>query len=111
MTYGGMSLQPVSIPTSLLIFKDVACRGFWLSNPAKEGSRLATIERIVGMYQAGRLQPCRCIGLLSFVCITTVNQNRTRHLRLEDFQEALEAYYGGFGGSKLVFTPNPDLIH
>jgi trans-2-enoyl-CoA reductase len=31
VTYGGMSMQPVTIPTSLLIFKDLAFRGFWLS--------------------------------------------------------------------------------
>jgi trans-2-enoyl-CoA reductase len=31
VTYGGMSMQPVSIPTSLLIFKDLQFRGFWLS--------------------------------------------------------------------------------
>jgi len=31
VTYGGMSQQPVNIPTSLLIFKDLHFRGFWLS--------------------------------------------------------------------------------
>jgi len=29
--YGAMSLQPVQVPASLLIFKDVRVRGFWLS--------------------------------------------------------------------------------
>ena len=32
VTYGGMSMKPVSVPTSLLIFKDLRLRGFWLSN-------------------------------------------------------------------------------
>ena len=31
VTYGGMSMKPLSIPTSLLIFKDLTCKGFWLS--------------------------------------------------------------------------------
>ena len=31
VTYGGMSLQPVTLPTSLFIFKDLTLRGFWLS--------------------------------------------------------------------------------
>lgn len=31
VTYGGMSMKPVTIPTSLLIFKDLTCKGFWLS--------------------------------------------------------------------------------
>lgn len=31
VTYGGMSMKPVSLPTSLFIFKDLHARGFWLS--------------------------------------------------------------------------------
>ena len=31
VTYGGMSMKPVSVPTSLLIFKDLRLRGFWMS--------------------------------------------------------------------------------
>jgi mitochondrial enoyl-[acyl-carrier protein] reductase / trans-2-enoyl-CoA reductase len=33
VTYGGMSMQPVVVPTSLLIFKDLRLRGFWMSRP------------------------------------------------------------------------------
>jgi len=32
VTYGGMSKKPVQVPTSLLIFKDIQLRGFWMSN-------------------------------------------------------------------------------
>ncbi|MCX8513282.1 MAG: 2-enoyl thioester reductase domain-containing protein [Chthoniobacteraceae bacterium] len=31
VTYGAMSLQPLRIPNGLLIFKDLAFRGFWVS--------------------------------------------------------------------------------
>ncbi|KAI9105436.1 hypothetical protein DFS34DRAFT_644251 [Phlyctochytrium arcticum] len=31
VTYGGMSKEPVTIPTSLLIFKDITCHGFWMT--------------------------------------------------------------------------------
>ncbi|KAJ2234125.1 mitochondrial 2-enoyl thioester reductase [Coemansia sp. RSA 1722] len=31
VTYGGMSRQPVTLPTSLLLFKDIAARGFWMN--------------------------------------------------------------------------------
>ena len=31
VTYGGMSMQPVTLPASLLIFKDITFWGFWLS--------------------------------------------------------------------------------
>jgi mitochondrial enoyl-[acyl-carrier protein] reductase / trans-2-enoyl-CoA reductase len=63
VTYGGMSLQPVCLPTSLLIFKDISSRGFWLSNPAKEGGpqgRLQVIDAVARMYQEGALRPNRC---------------------------------------------------
>jgi trans-2-enoyl-CoA reductase len=31
VTYGGMSREPVTIPTSLFIFKNLTCSGFWLN--------------------------------------------------------------------------------
>ncbi|PIA16169.1 NAD(P)-binding protein [Coemansia reversa NRRL 1564] len=31
VSYGGMSRQPVMLPTSLLIFKDISARGFWMN--------------------------------------------------------------------------------
>jgi len=31
VTYGGMSLKPVTIPTSSFIFNDVTLKGFWMS--------------------------------------------------------------------------------
>ncbi|MGH0153485.1 UNVERIFIED_CONTAM: hypothetical protein FKN15_058350 [Acipenser sinensis] len=31
VTYGGMSKQPVAVPVSALIFKDVKLRGFWVT--------------------------------------------------------------------------------
>lgn len=30
VTYGAMSREPISVPASLLIFKDIALRGFWM---------------------------------------------------------------------------------
>jgi len=31
VTYGGMAKQPLSIPTSFYIFKNLTCHGFWQS--------------------------------------------------------------------------------
>lgn len=44
VTYGGMSMQPVTIPTSLLIFKDLAFRGFWLSGRYVEAMQRSSPE-------------------------------------------------------------------
>ncbi|GMR37026.1 hypothetical protein PMAYCL1PPCAC_07221, partial [Pristionchus mayeri] len=47
VTYGGMSKQPLSIPTAAFIFNDVSLRGFWMSRWYEEGN---TEERNV-MYR------------------------------------------------------------
>ncbi|KAJ1498238.1 hypothetical protein HMI54_010390 [Coelomomyces lativittatus] len=31
ITYGGMSKEPVIVPTSALIFKDIQLKGFWMT--------------------------------------------------------------------------------
>ncbi|KAK7028867.1 hypothetical protein SK128_002006 [Halocaridina rubra] len=36
VTYGGMSRQPVTVPVGLLIFNDVALKGFWMTRWNKE---------------------------------------------------------------------------
>lgn len=39
VTYGAMSQQPLSIPPSLLIFKDLRLRGFWLTGGYAKAGR------------------------------------------------------------------------
>jgi trans-2-enoyl-CoA reductase len=36
VSYGAMSLQPVTVPASLLIFKDIRVRGYWLSGRRRQ---------------------------------------------------------------------------
>lgn len=45
VTYGGMSKQPVQIPTSALVFRNLQFRGFWMSkwkleNPIEERQKM-----------------------------------------------------------------------
>lgn len=42
VTYGGMSMKPLTIPTSLLIFKDLTCKGFWLSGTQMQHHELCS---------------------------------------------------------------------
>jgi trans-2-enoyl-CoA reductase len=60
VTYGGMSMQPVQLPTALLIFKDIAFRGFWLSGRWARGAgslgRGALMDRLVQHVQQGELR-------------------------------------------------------
>ncbi|KAJ2785858.1 mitochondrial 2-enoyl thioester reductase [Coemansia javaensis] len=41
VSYGGMSRQPVTLPTSLLLFRDIRARGFWMNRwyAAAQGCR------------------------------------------------------------------------
>lgn len=55
VTYGGMSLMPVTVPTGLFIFKDITCRGFWLSSKQYSSMKEAAIEELIKLAQAGRL--------------------------------------------------------
>lgn len=53
-------MQPVAVPTALLIFKDISFRGFWLSGrwakqAGREG-RAALMDRLVEYVQAGQLR-------------------------------------------------------
>lgn len=36
VTYGGMSREPLTVPTSALIFKDITLKGFWMTAWTKE---------------------------------------------------------------------------
>lgn len=57
LTYGGMSFQPVILPTSLHIFKNVTSSGFWVTQLLKNNPQLKreTVDQIVEWYQEGKL--------------------------------------------------------
>lgn len=57
LTYGGMSFQPVIIPTSLHIFKNVTSAGFWVTALLKADPELKqkTMDQIVEWYEQGKL--------------------------------------------------------
>jgi trans-2-enoyl-CoA reductase len=46
VTYGGMSRKPVQVPTSLLIFKNIQLRGFWLSRWVEQHSTEERMQMI-----------------------------------------------------------------
>lgn len=60
VTYGGMSREPVMIPTSLLIFKDVAVRGFWMTRWTRENrdseSRKSMLNELFNLMIDGKLK-------------------------------------------------------
>lgn len=57
LTYGGMSLQPVTLPTSLHIFKNITSAGFWVTQLLKDnaGLKRKTVDQVVEWYEDGKL--------------------------------------------------------
>jgi trans-2-enoyl-CoA reductase len=58
VTYGGMSRQPITVPTSALLFKDIKLEGFWLARWLQSHSRqerLNALEELISLVQQNKL--------------------------------------------------------
>ena len=66
VTYGGLSRQPVTVPTPVLIFRDVSVRGFWISGSSEAardvGKKRAMLERLQRLILDGVIA-ARCTEL------------------------------------------------
>ncbi|XP_057559015.1 enoyl-[acyl-carrier-protein] reductase, mitochondrial isoform X2 [Hippopotamus amphibius kiboko] len=90
VTYGGMAKQPVIASVSLLIFKDLKLRGFWLSQWKKDHSPDQFKELILtlcALIRRGQLTAPAC-----------------SKVPLQDYQRALEASTQPFVSSKQILT-------
>ena len=60
VTYGGMSRQPIKVPASYLIFKNVTFFGFWLTrwleDPENYNKRTEMLNKIVDLYKKAHLK-------------------------------------------------------
>lgn len=62
VTYGGMSKQPVSIPSGSFIFRNLRAVGFGVSRWYRDNSdeaRQLMLEHLVEMFNSGQLRPPR----------------------------------------------------
>uniref|UniRef100_A0A3P9H826 Enoyl-[acyl-carrier-protein] reductase, mitochondrial n=1 Tax=Oryzias latipes TaxID=8090 RepID=A0A3P9H826_ORYLA len=90
VTYGGMSKQPVTVPVSALIFKDVKVRGFWVTqwkrDHASDGSLFGVmLDELCSLIRQGKLTAPACT-----------------QVALKDFHQALDASMQPFISSKQV---------
>ncbi|VEU19801.1 DEKNAAC100394 [Brettanomyces naardenensis] len=62
VTYGGMSMKPVTLPTSLFIFKNLKAVGFWITEMTKEDPSLRSevIEEVLKLIESGSLADIHC---------------------------------------------------
>ena len=89
LTYGGMSMKPVAIPTTLFIFKNLTAKGFWITANMKSlpGSREDTIKEVLKLMEEGVL--------------TEPHYNETK-VNLESLtdEELLNIFLNGFKNTK-----------
>lgn len=85
LTYGGMSFQPVILPTSLHIFKNITSAGFWVTALLKEDKELKveTLNQIVEWYEEGKLKDAP-----------------SHQTKYDGSRELSELYIDGVGNSK-----------
>ncbi|XP_047648893.1 enoyl-[acyl-carrier-protein] reductase, mitochondrial isoform X2 [Phacochoerus africanus] len=90
VTYGGMAKQPVVASVSLLIFKDLKLRGFWMSQWKKDHNPdqfKELIFTLCDLIRRGQLLAPACC-----------------EVPLQDYQRALEASMQPFVSSKQILT-------
>ncbi|KAM3872820.1 LOW QUALITY PROTEIN: enoyl-[acyl-carrier-protein] reductase, mitochondrial-like [Diretmus argenteus] len=92
VTYGGMAKQPVTVPVSAFIFKDVKLRGFWVTQWKRdhshdEGSFRAMADELCSLIQQGKLTAPAC-----------------SEVGLQDYRRALDAAMRPFSSAKQVLV-------
>ena len=57
LTYGGMSKQPVTLPTSLHIFKGLTSAGFWVTELSKKNPEMKreSVRQFIKLYESGNI--------------------------------------------------------
>lgn len=104
VTYGGMSRQPVSLPTSAFIFRDLKAHGFnmtkWYETQSGAGGqgrdrREEMVEQLTELYRRGELKEVEA----EIVDVGEAVDGATRQERVRD---AIRKSMGGRGGKKYV---------
>ncbi|XP_056141803.1 enoyl-[acyl-carrier-protein] reductase, mitochondrial isoform X2 [Lampris incognitus] len=92
VTYGGMAKQPVTVPVSSLIFKDVKVRGFWVTqwkrdHAHNEGAFRGMVDELCTLIRQAKLTAPAC-----------------SEVNLRDYRQALEAAMQPFISAKQVLV-------
>jgi len=95
VTYGGMSRQPVALPTGLLIFKNIRFLGFWLSRWADQDvdAKERTVNEILDLIREDK-----------FKDVPTVEVPWSWETEEGVLREAVQGTLEGFRAGKGVFV-------
>jgi len=99
VTYGAMAKQPVSLPATLFIFRDLKAVGFWMTN----WYRVATPSELAGMFKV--LSDWIHDGKLKLPPVEEVQWNALSDdtAATKMVQQALEKAMSDFKGVKMVW--------
>uniref|UniRef100_A0A5S6QY26 Enoyl-[acyl-carrier-protein] reductase, mitochondrial n=1 Tax=Trichuris muris TaxID=70415 RepID=A0A5S6QY26_TRIMR len=88
VTYGGMSKQPLQVPTGPFIFKGIELHGYWLTiwneQPENQMERLRTLDYLTGLLTKHKLKMPKFEPVL-----------------IKDYRKAVEATLHGHGRKKI----------
>uniref|UniRef100_A0A8C7SSV7 Enoyl-[acyl-carrier-protein] reductase, mitochondrial n=1 Tax=Oncorhynchus mykiss TaxID=8022 RepID=A0A8C7SSV7_ONCMY len=92
VTYGGMAKQPVTVPVSALIFKNVTVKGFWVTqwkrtHSQDEGALRGMLDELCSLIRQGKLTAPAC-----------------SEVGLQDFRKALDTAMQPFTSAKQVLV-------
>ena len=89
VTYGGMSKQPVTVNTADFIFKNLTCRGFWLTVWKRENPEeyKRTLHSLIELVRDGKFRAPEC-----------------QEFRLDQFRDAFKRSLTPFVNAKILFT-------
>ncbi|KAF8202117.1 trans-2-enoyl-CoA reductase [Pholiota molesta] len=94
VSYGGMSKQPLPLPTSLFIFKNLTCHGFWQTRWYSKhdgAARAELMKTLVGLMKEGKLDTPEH----EIVTIPASESDEEATQRLRDMMAAItEGRYG-----------------
>ncbi|KUJ09239.1 NAD(P)-binding protein [Mollisia scopiformis] len=95
VTYGGMSKQPLQLPTAALIFKDIKFSGFWVSrwSDANPEEKQRTVDEVLEMTKEGK-----------FKDIPVQELKWDWGTEEGTLKEAIQGTLGGFRAGKGVFV-------
>ncbi|KAK9481203.1 hypothetical protein V1514DRAFT_323229 [Lipomyces japonicus] len=99
VSYGGMARKPVTVPVSLLIFKDIHLHGYWLSrwSDAHPDEKETVVNQIFDWINQGKLKH---VPVNTWSWTDDLSDDE----RLQVFKHAVKTYIDGAHGVKQVLV-------
>ncbi|ORX91168.1 NAD(P)-binding protein [Basidiobolus meristosporus CBS 931.73] len=104
VTYGGMSREPLTFPTSIFIFKNLTATGFWMTSWSKEHSkeeRAQMWDEILDMMRDGKLKEVPNEAISWGAGTECLPQDQEQDM-LKKFTDVVDKALSGFSKGKQI---------